>query len=52
MSIANLPRPGVPVRSVVLSHEYIGLLRPVTFLRIIALYSAVVVLFWLTIQLL
>jgi hypothetical protein len=52
MSIANLPGPAVPVRSVVLSHGYIGLLRPVTSLRIIAMYGAVVVLFWLTMHLL
>jgi hypothetical protein len=51
MSIANLPRPAVPVRSIVLSHGYFGL-RPVTSLRIIALYGAVVVVFWLTIHLL
>jgi hypothetical protein len=52
MSIANLPRPAIPVRSIVFSHGYIGLLRPVTSLRIIAVYAAVVVLFWLTTQLL
>jgi hypothetical protein len=52
MSITNLPRPAVPVRSIVLSPGYVGLLRPVTSLRIIALYGAVVMLFWLTIHLL
>jgi hypothetical protein len=52
MSIANLPRPVVRFRSLVLSPGYIGLLRPVTSLRIIAVYAAVVVLFWLTTQLL
>jgi hypothetical protein len=52
MSIANLPQPAVPVRSIALSHGYIGRLRPVTSMRIIALYGAVVVLFWLTIHLL
>jgi hypothetical protein len=35
-----------------LSRGYIGLLRPATSLRIIAVYAAVVVLFWLTTQLL
>jgi len=52
MSTAKLPRPSVPVRPIVSSPRYIGLVRPVTSLRIIALYAAVVVLFWLTIQLL
>jgi hypothetical protein len=52
MSIANLPQPDVPVRPIVLSHGHIGLLRPVTSLRIIAVYAAVVALFWLTTQLL
>ena len=47
MSIANLPRPAIPLRSIVLSHGYIGLLRPVTSLRIIGVYSVVVVLLWL-----
>jgi hypothetical protein len=39
-----LPRPAIPVRSIVLSHGYIGLLRPVTSLRIIGVYNFVVVL--------
>ena len=47
MSIANLPRPPNPVRSIVFSHRYIGSLRPVTSLRIIGVYSVVVVLLWL-----
>jgi hypothetical protein len=52
MSIANLPGPAVPGRSIVLSHGYIGLLRPATSLRIITVYAAVVALFWLATQLL
>ena len=44
MSLPNLPRPAIPVR---LSHGYIGQLRPVTSLRIIGVYSVVVVLLWL-----
>jgi hypothetical protein len=47
MSIANLHRPAIPVRSIGLSHGYVGLLRPVTSLRIIGVYSVVVVLLWL-----
>ena len=47
MSIPNLPRPAIPVRSIDLSHGYIGQLRPVTSLRIIGVYSVVVVLLWL-----
>ena len=85
MSIPNLPRPAIPVRSIGLSHGYIledvqrcidpkpghrvigvslfhaidelvgvfgrdfqlGQLRPVTSLRIIGVYSVVVVLLWL-----
>ena len=47
MSIANLPWPAIPVRSIGLSHGYVGLLRPVTSLRIIGVYSVVVVLLWL-----
>jgi hypothetical protein len=46
MSIPNLPRPAIPVRSIGLSHGYIGQLRPVTSLRI-GVYSVVVVLLWL-----
>ena len=46
MSIPNLPR-SVPVRSIGLSHGCIGRLRPVTSLRIIGVYSVVVVLLWL-----
>jgi hypothetical protein len=44
MSVGNLPRPAIPVR---LSQGYVGLLRPVTSLRIIGVYSGVVVLLWL-----
>lgn len=50
MSIPNLPRPAIPVRSICsigLSHGCIGQLRPVTSLRIIGVYSVVVVLLWL-----
>ena len=47
MSIPNLPRPAIPVRSIGLSYGYIGQLRPVTSLRIIGVYSVVVVLLWL-----
>ena len=47
MSIPNLPRPAFPVRSIDLSHGYIGQRRPVTSLRIIGVYSVVVVLLWL-----
>jgi hypothetical protein len=47
MSIPNLPRPAIPVRSIDLSHGYIGQLRPVTSLRIIGVYSVIVVLLWL-----
>jgi hypothetical protein len=47
MSTANLPRPTIPIRPIGLSHGYIGLLRPVTSLRIIGVYSVVVVLLWL-----
>ena len=35
MSIPNLPRPAIPVRSIGWSHGYIGQLRPVTSLHII-----------------
>ena len=47
MSIPNLPRPAIPVRSIGWSHGYIGQLRSVTSLRIIGVYSVVVVLLWL-----
>ena len=47
MGIANLPRPAIPVPYIGFSHGYIGLLRPVTSLRIIGVYSIVVVLLWL-----
>ena len=47
MSIPNLPRPAIPVRSIGLSHGYIGQLRPVNSLRIIGVFSVVVVLLWL-----
>ena len=47
MSIPNLPRPAIPVSSIGLSHGYIGQLRPVTSLRIIGVYSVVVVVLWL-----
>jgi hypothetical protein len=47
MSITNLPRPAIPVRSMGLSDGSIGLLRPVTSLRIVGVYSVVVVLLWL-----
>jgi len=47
MSIPNLPRPAIPVRTIGLSHGYISQLRPVTSLRIIGVYSVVVVLLWL-----
>ena len=48
MSIPNLPRPAIPVRSIGLSDGYIRQLRPVTSLRIIGVYSVVMVLLWLT----
>ena len=41
MSITNLPRPAIPVRSIGLPHGYVGLLRPVTSLLIIGVYSVV-----------
>ena len=47
MSIPNLPRPAFPVRFIGLSHGYTSQLRPVTSLRIIGVYSVVVVLLWL-----
>ena len=47
MSIPNWPRPAIAVHSIGLSHVYIGQLRPVTSLRIIGVYSVVVVLLWL-----
>jgi hypothetical protein len=47
MNITNLPRPAIPVRSIGLPHGYVGLLRPVTSLRMIGVYSVVVVLLWL-----
>jgi hypothetical protein len=48
MSVGNLSRPAIPVRSIGLSQGYVvGLLRPVTSLRIIGVYSVVVVLLWM-----
>jgi hypothetical protein len=46
MSILNLARPAIPVRTIPLSGGYVAQLRPVTSLRIIAFYSVVAIVLW------